>query len=144
MKQATLPLYIRIGDIPKNKQSKVHRSDQIIRNEGGVSVWKAVEVNGLYYPILPKHPNRNAIADYFDHLLHSKDPVYLVTGTEIFIEGADREPLLIDIKIIKDITHYYRVTDKMIHSIRESLVDKIQMAGFIDTETSSKIKEELI
>lgn len=111
MKQAKVPVYIRIGNIPDDEQSKVHRSDILVINEGGISVWKAVEVNGLYYPILPKHPNENTIADYFDHLLHSDDPVFLVTGTEIFIEGADREPLLIDVTVLKDITHYYRVSE---------------------------------
>ena len=37
---STIPVYIRFGDIPEDKQSKVHRSDEIIRAEGGVSVWE--------------------------------------------------------------------------------------------------------
>ena len=72
MKQASIPLYIRFGEIPTDEISEVHRGDSVIREEGGVSVWRAVESNGL------------------------------------FIEGADREPLLNNVKIIKEITKYYR------------------------------------
>lgn len=109
MKQATLPLYIRFGDIPKDENSIVHFGDAIIRKEGGVSVFRAVEANGMYYPMLPDDVNEAGIADYFDFLLRRQDrPVYLVTGDEIRLEGADREPLLQNVIIIKDLTHYYR------------------------------------
>ena len=107
MKQAVVPLYIRFGEIPKDEKSKVYRSDSIVREEAGVSVWRAIENCGCYYPILPEEPNENTISDYFDMLLHNDKKVYLVTGTEMFIEGADREPLLMDVKILKEITDYY-------------------------------------
>ena len=112
MKQAIIPLYIRFGEIPSDGKSKVHRGDEIVREEAGVSVWRAVENCGCYYPILPEEPNENTISDYFHMLLHSDEKVYLVTGTEMFIEGADREPLLMDVIILKDISHYYRHTSK--------------------------------
>jgi len=35
MEQATIKLYIRFGDIPKDFQSKVHRNGVVLRNEGG-------------------------------------------------------------------------------------------------------------
>ena len=108
MKQASIPLYIRFGEIPNDESSKVHRGDAIIRKEGGVSVWRAVESDGIYYPILPVDFNKNAISDYFNLLLKSNKRVYLVTGDELSIEGADREPLLNNIKILKEITNYYR------------------------------------
>lgn len=106
--QATIPLYIRFGEIPKDGKSKVYRSGEIVREEAGISVWRAIEESGCYYPLLPKDPNENAIADYFNLLLHSDKKVFLVTGTELFIEGADREPLLMDCNVLKEITHYYR------------------------------------
>lgn len=110
MKQATLPLYIRFGEIPDDEQSKVHRSDKVVRKEGGVSVWRACKTGNLYFPVLPEDANQHAIMDYFNYLLSSSKRVYLVTGTEIDFEGADREPLLIDVQVIKEITHYYRNT----------------------------------
>lgn len=108
MKQATMPLYIRFGEIPSDEKSKVYRGDEIVREEAGVSVWEAIECDNRYYPILPDSPTDNTISDYFYLMLNSESNVYLVTGDRIFIEGADREPLLINVKIIKDITYIYR------------------------------------
>ena len=108
MKQATKKLYIRFGEIPEDKKSKVHRSDAIIRDEGGLSVWRAIQADGEYYPMLPEDANESAIADYFSMLLSGKKKIYLVTGTEMFLEGADREPLLMDdIQIIKELNYDY-------------------------------------
>ena len=102
---STIPVYIRFGDIPKDFQSKVYRSGTIVRNEGGVSVWECVESDDMYYPILPENPNEHAISDYFRELFSDR-PVYLVTGTRMFINGADDEPLLMDdIKIIKQLDY---------------------------------------
>ena len=108
MKQETTPLYIRFGEIPTNGKSKVYRGDAIIREEAGVSVWRAIEANGRYYPVLPDEPNKNTIADYFEYVMNCNCNVYLVTGNELCIEGADREPLLEDVKILKDITWCYK------------------------------------
>ena len=59
MKQASVPLYIRFGEVPSDGKSKVYKSDSIVREEAGVSVWRAVENCGRYYPILPEEPNEN-------------------------------------------------------------------------------------
>lgn len=105
MKQATIPLYIRFGEKPQDGKSKISNTEH---KELGISVWRAVKVNNQYYPLLPDEPNENAIADYFDMLLNSNSPVYLVTGEEIRFEGQDREPLLQNITILKDITNQFR------------------------------------
>ena len=101
-----MKVYIRFGDIPKDFQSKVHKGDAIIRNEGGVSVWNCIQADdNEYYPILPNNPNPHAISDYF-RMLFSDKPVYLVSGTEMFLTGADGEPLLMnDITIIKKLDY---------------------------------------
>ena len=100
-----MKVYIRFGDIPKDFQSKVHKGDAIIRNEGGVSVWNCVQADDEYYPVLPDNPNPHAISDYF-RMLFSDKPIYLVTGTEMFLTGADGEPLLMDdIIIIKKLDY---------------------------------------
>lgn len=93
IKQATAPLYIRFGELPEDNESKVHFGDATVRNEGGLSVWRAVECDGQYFPILPEDANKSAISDYF-RMLFSDKKVYLVTGMEMRLEGADREPLL--------------------------------------------------
>ena len=107
MKQATLPLYIRFGDIPEDKQSEVHFGDAKIRKEGGLSVWRAVKSNDMYFPMMHDDINEAGVHDYFS-MLFSNKPVYLVTGTEMgFLEGAVREPLLTDVVIIKKLDYSY-------------------------------------
>ena len=54
MKLASIPLYIRFGEIPPDGKSKVYRGDEIVREEASVSVWRAVENCGQYYSILPE------------------------------------------------------------------------------------------
>ena len=108
MKYATVPVYIRFGEIPKNKKSKIYAGDQIVGEEVGVSVFRALESNGFYYPALPEDVNENGIMDYFQFLLNSDKKVYLVTGDEMRFEGQCREPLLQNVVVIKEITHYYK------------------------------------
>lgn len=107
MKQASAKLYIRFGEIPDGGMSKVHLGGYEARSEGGLSVWRAVEANGRFYPVLPEDANEAAIADFFDFLMYGKGPVYLLTGDEIRMEGADREPLLQKWVVLEEITHYY-------------------------------------
>lgn len=108
MKYASAPLYIRFGDIPENGRSNIYSSGTVIGTEAGLSVFRAVESCGMYYPVLPEEPNGDCIIDYFRFLMHSKLPVYLVTGDELRVEGRDREPLLQNVVVIQEITHYYR------------------------------------
>lgn len=108
-KQAMAPLYIRFGEIPEDCMSHVHRGDSVIRAEGGLSVWRAINADGRFYPMLPDDPNSNTLTDYFDMMIMENKHVYLVTGREMFLEGADREPLLMPpVIVLGEITHYYR------------------------------------
>ena len=105
----TISLYIRFGEIPKDERSNIYQNGElIIGKEQGVSVWKAIKACSNYYPLLPQDANESAITDYFDYLLNSNKNVYLVTGEELETHGKDGEPLLRNVKIIKDITHIYR------------------------------------
>lgn len=100
-----IPVYIRFGRIPKDGKSKVYLGDQVVSDEPGVSVWECVKANGMYYPVLPKNTNEHGISDYFSLLLYSDRPVYLVTGSRIRINGHDNEPLLMNVKIIKELSY---------------------------------------
>ena len=120
MDTAKIQVYIRFGDIPKNNQSSVHYSDQKIRDEGGLSVWDCVVADGIYYPILPKDANEDAVADYFT-LLFSDKPVYLVTGNQLRLEGADREPLITDPIILKKLPKYTDVFLPRTDNVKETI-----------------------
>lgn len=124
MKQAKIPLYIRFDKIPEN--------------ESRVSVWRAMKVNDSYYPMLPKHSDDNTKADYFNNLLYSDSKVFLVTGTEIFIKGSNREPLLMNVKIIDDITSYYR-GDCAKH--KEEFINDLEKSGVVEREDLTDIKD---
>ena len=135
MKQAKMPLYSRLGEIPDGGISYVHLGDYKARPEGGLSVWKAVEANGRYYPVLPEDANEAAIADYFDMLLADRGPVYLLTGSRIRLEGADREPLLQSWVVIKEITHLFGKN-------REKEYEKKYYPNRFDTDGNRKPSEE--
>ena len=111
MNQATIPLYIRFGSIPKSQKSKVYASDQVIGEEPGLSVYRAVEANGIYFPIMENDFIESGIFDYFKFLFEAVKKedrkVYLVTGDESRFQGHDREVLLMNVKIIKDFTSIY-------------------------------------
>lgn len=99
--------YLRFGNIPEDKISKAHRSDEVIKNEAGVSVWNCAFVNNVPFPLLPDNADESAMADYFYFLLGNK-PVYLVTGTELKERGSANEPLLgSDIEIVEEYTDDY-------------------------------------
>lgn len=108
MINAKLPLYVRFGEIPIDGQSAIHLGDVIVGKEVGVSVWDCVEANNCYYPVMPSDVNENGISDYFDMLLNSESNVYLVTGNRLRLEGQDREPLLSDVVVLKDLTKAFR------------------------------------
>lgn len=142
---ASIPVYIRFGEIPQDAMSSVHRSDYVVRKEGGLSVWRAVKVDGKYFPVLPDEPNENSLADYFNFLIDSDTKVYLVTGTEIFVEGACREPLLINPIVLKEITHYYRPdSNKMVYSKIKDLIKRYVSENCPDDKADAKEEKKRV
>ena len=104
--------YIRIGEIPQNETSSIYRGDNIIGKENGVSVYNCVEINNKYHIVMPI-PLKEGQGSTYEIFIQSitqcrfkidkPSKVYLVTGDEVGV-GNDNEPILKNIKIIKDIT----------------------------------------
>lgn len=128
-------LFIRFGEIPDDERSNAYRGDEILSRESGVSVWRAILSENNYYPVLPDNPNESTIADYFSFITKCDRNVYLVTGDECKNLGSDNEPLLRNVKIIKDITDSYvenpksnttteTIEDERLETIEKSLADK--------------------
>ena len=121
--------YLRFGHIPKDKKSKVHKSDAVIREEKGVSVWDCKFINDVPFPLLPTSASESAMADYFYCLLGDK-PVYLVEGTELAEKGSAGEPLLdTDISIIREYTNDYNYLKHILRKYEEpktDVLDKIR------------------
>ena len=108
MRQAAASLFIRFGELPPNGKSRYYISGEPQGEEAGVSVYKAVEANGIYFPVLPDESNEAGVADYFRFLLESDSKVLLVTGDLLWLEGHDREPLIANPVVVKDLTASYR------------------------------------
>lgn len=96
--------FIRIGDIPKTGKSRIHRGDELIGEESGVSVWEAIELNGKYRILIPNPCSADAMGDIDSTFLRShyylSKPVYEVDG-DVIGTGSDGEPLLINLRNIK-------------------------------------------
>lgn len=107
MNQASIPVYIRFGEIPEDGHSKIYLGSEKVGEEAGVSVYEAVFADNRYYPKLPDNPTESAITDFYEFLLDSDRKVYLVIGNRIRINGKDNEPLLENVKVIKEITSYF-------------------------------------
>lgn len=75
-----------------------------VGEELGVSVYEAHKnINGLYSPVLPMPTNIIAL-DTFLHLIrYYSGKKYLVTGDVLPFVGTDGEPLIKNVKILKEL-----------------------------------------
>ena len=89
--------YVRFGHLPKGGKSKNHLTGEL---EAGVSVFPALEKDGLYYITLPSE-SMSAWVGLSGCL--SEGCAFEVSGEEIGI-GSDGEPVLTGVEIVKDIT----------------------------------------
>ena len=110
-------LYIRFGDIPVDGKSKVYNGEIEIGTEEGISVYPAFEdkegniILGLTLPI-----TRTTLYTQQHLLEYDNRPCYLVSGDYIG-KGTDGEPLIKNVKIIKEIKGYRAAEKKISDSI---------------------------
>lgn len=101
--------YIRFGKIPKDEQSNMKLHLETIGKEQGVSCFEVVERDGQFLPILPIPCTEDTLCT-IDYCLHEASaglrPVYIITG-ELVGKGVDKEPLLRNITIVKDISEKF-------------------------------------
>lgn len=101
--------YIHFGPITKILTSGAITCGGKITTNIGVSVFNAYYNEGKWQPVLPV-PCRKGTADTINRFMSQSpqfhDPVFLVTGDKIGT-GFDGEPLINNVKIIKDITNQF-------------------------------------
>jgi hypothetical protein len=107
--------YIRIGEIPIDEKSKIHRGDAVIGEEDGVSVYNCIKQNNKYHIVMPL-PLKEGQGITYEILIQEitqckyeiefPRKVYLVTGEEIG-KGNDNEPLIKNVIILKDLTSQF-------------------------------------
>lgn len=111
-------IYLRFGEIPKNEMSKrgngiVGDGYKCVSFEKGVSVWDSVLLDDGYHLVAPLNGNSCTYGDFTsmafpdDCYGYRKEiKIYVVTGEEIG-RGADNEPLIRNVKIIKELPYDY-------------------------------------
>lgn len=97
-------IFYRFGEIPINEKSGIWKGEEKIGEELGVSVYEVHKnLNGLYSPVLPMPTNTSAF-DTFLHLIrYYSGKKYLVTGDILPCVGMDGEPLIKNVKILKEL-----------------------------------------
>lgn len=99
--------YIRFGEIPENEVSGIYRGEVKVSEEKGVSVYDAVEIDGIWRVVLPNPLLKEVGFDLYNFIQATEymyesehKPMYLVQGDEVG-KGATNEPLLKNITIIR-------------------------------------------
>lgn len=97
-------IFYRFGEIPINEKSGIWKGEEKVGEELGVSVYEAHKnLNGLYSPVLPMPATINTL-DTFLHLIrYYSGKKYLVTGDVSPFVGMDGEPLIKNVKILKEL-----------------------------------------
>ena len=143
-----MKVFIRFGEIPKDEQSSIHYRSFYCGKEPGVSVYDCVIWgDGIPQIVLPIPFLEGALNTLTDMLIYNKDKsVYLVTG-DVVGHGHDNEPLIKNVKIVKDITKEFRAQlgdedkrhDELMKLAEENepLLQKEQRGEHNETETLS-------
>ena len=139
--------YIRIGDIPSNEKSKIYKGDSAIGEEDGVSVYNCIKLNNIYHIVMPLPLKEGQGITYEDLIqeitqcryeIEKPRKVYLVSGMEIG-KGHDNEPLIKDVKILKDLTGQFNTQNDSTEETKtlEKLVEPKFKVGDIITKRDS-------
>ena len=98
-------LYLRFGDIPDGERSSIYKGDLgKIGEEEGVSCYRGVVIDDKVYIIMP-HLASTTYYWLIDSYNRGELPLYVIEGDEIGY-GADLEPLLRNVRIIKKIDNW--------------------------------------
>lgn len=143
--------YIRIGDIPSEENSAVYRGDIVVGYEDGVSVYDCVEIDGLYRIIMP-FPLKEGQGMTYESLIQEitqcrykiENPrnIYLVSGIEVG-KGHDNEPLIKEVKILKDLTGQFNTKSDNIEknkTLEKLIVPKFKIGDTIRSKTDNNDK----
>ncbi len=95
--------YIRFGMWPQNERSRNWLVRDRVELEKGVSVYHAsYDLEGDRWAI-DASVDEAAISGTMQSLIYGSRPIFLVQGTELKNDGADGEPLLHNVKLIKQL-----------------------------------------
>lgn len=97
-------IFYRFGEIPKNEKSCIWKGEEKVGEEFGVSVYEAHKnINGTYSPVLPMPVNMSTLDTFLHFIRYYNGKKYLVTGDVLPFVGTDWEPLIKNVKILKEL-----------------------------------------
>lgn len=143
-------IYIRFGEIPENEQSKIGNGAigegyKCIGYEIGVSVWDAVLLDDGYHLVAPINGNSATYGDFSSYAFpddcygcRPDDKIYVVSGDEVG-KGSDNEPLLKNVKIIKQLPFdYFKYKNNSKYEIKPSteFVDVLPVSQYLKESKS--------
>ena len=104
-------IFYRFGEIPKNEKSCIWRGEEKVGEEFGVSVYEAHKnINGQYSPVLPMPANMSTLDTFLHFIRYYSGKKYLVTGDVLPFVGIDGEPLIKNVKILKELQLIKKLT----------------------------------
>lgn len=108
-------IFYRFGEIPKNEKSYIWKGNEKVGEEPGVSVYEAHKnINGTYSPVLPFPTSEKAFNDFIYHIEYFTGNKYLVTGDLLDKTGTNGEPLIKNVKILKELQYMKEETRKVV------------------------------
>lgn len=97
-------VFYRFGEIPINEKSSVWKGEEKVEEELGISVYEAHKsLNGLYSPVLPMPATISTFDTFLYFIKYYSGKKYLVTGDVLPFFGKDGEPLIKNVKILKEL-----------------------------------------
>ena len=98
--------YLRFGEIPENEKSSFYFNDDVVGEENGVSVYRAIEdADGTLSVCIPIPITKTTLYTFQSIIQYENRKCYLVTG-DVVGRGSDNEPLLKNVRIIREIDKY--------------------------------------
>lgn len=96
-------MYLRFGDIPSDEKSRVWRGEELIGYENGVSVYDVIiGEDGKISVGFPLPAIESTLDTFIGFIKYQNRPMYLVDG-DFVGRGSDNEPLIRNVKMIKEI-----------------------------------------
>ena len=96
-------MYLRFGDIPSDEKSRVWKGGELSGEENGVSVYDVViGEDGKISVGFPLPATKSTLDTFIGFIKYQNRPMFLVDG-DFVGRGSDNEPLIKNVKIIKEI-----------------------------------------
>ena len=121
MKWKSRDIYIRFGEIPEDEKSTRYFHTIPIKKEKGVSCYNAVKYKKQFLIAIPptiKGSFCDTLNGLYEDYTWGLRKAYLISGKEVG-KGADGEPLVYQIKILKELDNLFKIESLSEQELKE-------------------------